>query len=316
MSAQIEPQAFGKVAVLMGGRSAEREVSLKSGAAVLQALRNRGVDAHGIDAGADVIEQLRAGGFARAFIALHGRGGEDGVIQGTLETIGLPYTGSGVLGSALGMDKLRCKRLWQAAGLPTPEHAVLGADSDFEQVAQRLGMPVIVKPVHEGSSIGMSRVEQAPDLAQAYAEAARFDDEVIAERWVHGSEYTAAILGRKTLPLIRLETPHAFYDYDAKYQADSTRYHCPCGLPPEQERQLQQLALQAFDVVGASGWGRVDLLLDRDQQPWLIEVNTVPGMTDHSLVPMAAKTAGITFDELVLRILATSMQHDARGETH
>ncbi len=311
-TATLDPRDYGKVAVLMGGRSAEREISLKSGAAVLQALRNGGVDAHGIDAQADVIEQLRAGGFARAFIALHGRGGEDGVIQGALETIALPYTGSGVLGSALGMDKLRCKRLWQAAGLPTPDYEVLHRDSDFAHVAQRLGLPLIVKPVHEGSSIGMTRVEHVPEFAGAYAAAAGFDDEVIAEQWVHGSEYTAAILDREALPLIRLETPNAFYDFDAKYRADSTRYHCPCGLAPEQEAPLQQLALQAFDVAGASGWGRVDLMLDRRQRPWLIEVNTVPGMTDHSLVPMAAKTAGVGFDELVLRILATSLPRGAQ----
>lgn len=309
-------ERFGKVAVLMGGRSAERAISLKSGAAVLQALQQRGVDAHGIDAGDDVLGQLASGDFDRAFIALHGRGGEDGVIQGALETIGLPYTGSGVLGSALGMDKLRCKRLWQSVGLPTPDYEVLRADSDFAHVAQRLGLPVIVKPVHEGSSIGMTRVEQMPALAQAYGAAAQFDGEIIAERWVHGSEYTAAILGRDALPLIRLETPNAFYDFDAKYQANTTRYHCPCGLPPEQEAQLQRLALQAFDAVGASGWGRVDLMLDRDQHPWLIEVNTVPGMTDHSLVPMAAKVAGISFDELVLRILATSLQGDHTGDVH
>lgn len=304
---------FGKVAVLMGGRSAEREISLRSGNAVLQALRQRGVDAHGVDSGDDVIEQLRVGSFDRTFIALHGRGGEDGVIQGALETIGMPYTGSGVLGSALGMDKLRCKRLWQSAGLPTPDYELLHADTDFAHVAGRLHLPLIVKPVHEGSSIGMSRVEQMPALADAYAQAARFDREVIAERWVHGAEYTAAILGHEALPLIRLETPNAFYDFEAKYQADTTRYHCPCGLPPEQERQLQQLALQAFDVCGASGWGRVDLLLDRDRHPWLIEINTVPGMTDHSLVPMAAKAAGISFDELVLRILATSTTRDGAG---
>lgn len=304
---------FGKVAVLMGGRSAEREVSLLSGDAVLKALRARSVDAHGIDAGEDVIERLRTGAFDRAFIALHGRGGEDGVIQGALESIGVPYTGSGVLGSALGMDKLRCKRLWQSAGLPTPDYEVLGPDSDFAHVAGRLQLPLIVKPVHEGSSIGMTRVEQMPALAAAYEAAARFDHEVIAERWVHGAEYTAAILGREALPLIRLETPHAFYDYDAKYQANTTRYHCPCGLPPAQEEQLQQLALQAFDVCGASGWGRVDLLLDCNQHPWLIEINTAPGMTDHSLMPMAAKAAGLSFDELVLRVLATSMHRDGAG---
>ncbi len=296
------PRDFGKVAVLMGGRSAEREISLKSGNAVLQALRNRGVDAHGIDAQADVIEQLRAGGFDPRFHCparpRRRRRRDPGAHW---KPSAMPYTGSGVLGSALGMDKLRCKRLWQAAGLPTPDYEVLHGDSDFAHVARRLGFAV-------DRQAGARRFEHRHDPGGAHAGAGQaptlqrrgFDDEVIAEHWVHGGEYTAAILDRQPLPLIRLETPNAFYDFEAKYRADSTRYHCPCGLPAEQEAQLQRLALQAFDVVGAAGWGRVDLMLDRQQRPWLIEVNTVPGMTDHSLVPMAAKTAGIDFDELVL----------------
>jgi D-alanine-D-alanine ligase len=312
MSAE-RAEAFGKVAVLMGGLAAEREVSLKSGRAVLEALRRRGVDAHGIDAGHAVLADLERGGFDRAFIALHGRGGEDGVIQGALETLGMPYTGSGVLGSALGMDKLRTKMLWRGEGLPTPALALLEAGTDFGAVAQELGLPLMVKPAREGSSIGMSKVTEAAALEAAWRLAARYDDRVFAERWIHGAEYTVAILGREPLPPIRLETPRAFYDYEAKYQAADTRYLCPCGLDAAQEHAIQALALRAFEAVGASGWGRVDLMVDGAGQPWLIEVNTVPGMTDHSLVPMAARAAGIGFEELVWRILATSVLPGGQG---
>jgi D-alanine-D-alanine ligase len=297
---------MGKVAVLMGGPSAEREVSLKSGAAVLAALQRRGVDAHGIDAGRDVLTQLADGGFDRVFIALHGRFGEDGTIQGALEVLGLPYTGSGVLASALGMDKLRCKQIWSAAGIPTPAYEVLGPDADLAAVAARLGVPLMVKPNREGSSIGISKVERAADLADAVAEARRHDNEVLVEQFIAGAELTAAVLGERALPLIRLETPRAFYDYEAKYQSDSTRYICPCGLPAEQEAQLQQTALRAFGAVGCSGWGRVDFMLDEGGAPYFLEVNTVPGMTDHSLVPMAARQAGLGFDELVMRILSSA----------
>ena len=307
-----DPARFGKVAVLYGGLSAEREVSLKSGGAVLDALLRRGVDAHGVDlVDSSVLEQLKAGGFARVFIALHGRGGEDGVIQGALETLGLPYTGSGVLGSALGMDKVRCKQLWQAIGLPTPGFLVLEDEADLELVEARLGFPVMIKPAHEGSSIGMSKVERATELQAAWRAATQFDRAVLAETWITGAEYTAAILGEQGLPLIRLETPRAFYDYDAKYRANDTRYHCPCGLPEGQEQELIRLAQRAFRAVAASGWGRVDLMCDSAGAPYLIEVNTVPGMTDHSLVPMAARAAGIDFEALVLRILEHSLQRDA-----
>jgi D-alanine-D-alanine ligase len=309
MSREISLSEFGKVAVLMGGDSAEREISLRSGAAVLAALQQRGVDAHGIDAGADLLQQLAAGGFDRAFIILHGRGGEDGVIQGTLERIGLPYTGSGVLGSALGMDKYRTKALWRGLDLPTPE-SVLISDAEDLQAADSLTFPLMIKPSREGSSIGMTKVEDKQQLRQAWETARRYDASVLAERWISGSEYTATLLQGEALPLIRLQTPHTFYDYAAKYSADTTRYHCPCGLSPAQEAELQALCLQAFDAVGADGWGRVDLMLDEQQRPWLIEVNTVPGMTDHSLVPMSARAAGIEFDELVLRILATSLQRE------
>lgn len=297
---------FGKVAVLMGGRSAEREISLKSGAAVLAALLRRGVDAQSLDPDERVLERLREGGFDRVFIMLHGRGGEDGVIQGALETIGMPYTGSGILASALGMDKYHCKLIWRALGLPTPPFVCLRGEADLPQ-AEALGFPLMVKPAHEGSSIGMGRAEDPASLRAAWGAAARHDGVVLAERWISGGEYTCAILDDQVLPLIRLETPHAFYDYEAKYLANSTRYHCPCGLAPEVERRFQTLALEAFQSLGCQGWGRVDLLTDQAGEPWLLEVNTLPGMTDHSLVPMAARVAGLDFDELVWRILGTSL---------
>lgn len=298
---------FGKVAVLMGGWSAEREISLKSGNAVLAALQSAGVDAHGIDVRRDIAEVLERGRFDRAFVILHGRGGEDGVVQALLELLQIPYTGSGVLASALCMDKLMTKRVWEGAGLPTPAYQVLTDQTDWTSVSERLGLPLIVKPSLEGSSIGMTRVEQTSDLEGAWEDAAQYDAPVLAERWITGAEYTAAILGRKVLPLIRLETPRAFYDYEAKYVSDTTRYHCPCGLPPEGERAVQDLALRAFDTVGATGWGRVDLMMEEDGEPWLIEVNTVPGMTDHSLVPMAGRAGGISFQALVVKILETSL---------
>jgi D-alanine-D-alanine ligase len=298
---------FGKVAVLMGGDSAEREISLKSGTAVLEALLRQGVDAHKVDAGRDLLQQLEAGPFDRAFIVLHGRGGEDGVVQGALEQMGLPYTGSGVLGSSLGMDKYRCKLLWSGCQLPTPPFVVMQSEADVA-LADGLGYPQMIKPAHEGSSIGMSRVMKPAELKSAWQEASQYDGLVLAETYIDGPEYTIAILGDEALPVIRLETPNAFYDYQAKYQSESTQYHCPCGLSSEKELELQQLALRAFQVAGAKGWGRVDLMLDSEETPWLIEVNTVPGMTDHSLVPMAAKAAGISFDQLVVKILATSME--------
>ncbi len=304
-----DPAAFGKVAVLLGGRSAEREISLLSGRAVLGALRARGIDADPLDPGPDVLERLSEGGFARAFIALHGRGGEDGQIQGALETLGLPYTGSGVLGSALGLDKYRCKLLWQGLGLPTADFVLLRHERDLPAAAE-LGFPLMIKPAHEGSSIGMARADNAAALAEAWQAAAVYDAQVLAERWISGAEYTCAILKHAALPLIRLETPRAFYDYEAKYQADSTRYLCPSGLSDDVEAALQRLALEAFDAIGATGWGRVDLMIDAQGRPFLLEVNTVPGMTDHSLVPMAAGAQGLSFEELVWQILETSLDHD------
>jgi D-alanine-D-alanine ligase len=295
-----------KVAVILGGKSAEREVSLKSGALVLAALRARGMEAHAFDPAEQGIEALIAGRYERAFIALHGRFGEDGTLQGALEWLGLRYTGSGVLGSALAMDKLRAKRLWMAEGLPTPPFESLDAKSDLRAVAKRLGLPLMVKPVNEGSSLGMSKVRVADELEEAYALAVNYDRAVIAEKFIEGSELTAGILGEQALPLIKVETPRDFYDYQAKYVANDTHYLIPCGLHAAREREIQQLCLQAFRALGCSGWGRVDLMLDRAGEPWLLEVNTAPGMTDHSLVPMAARAAGLTYEDLCMRILEGS----------
>ena len=295
--------AFGKVAVLMGGRSAEREVSLKSGSMVLAALRAKGVDAHAFDPAERSIDRLVAEHFSRAFIALHGRFGEDGTVQGALELLGIPYTGSGVMASALAMDKWRTKLIWQSCGVSTPRSELLHADTDFAAVAERLGLPIMVKPASEGSSIGMSKVRTADALPGAFALASRYDALIIAEQFIEGVELTAGILGREALPLIRLETPHDFYDYDAKYLASDTRYIIPCGLPATAEKTIQTEALRAFDAVGCGGWGRVDAMLDKTGRPFFLEVNTSPGMTDHSLVPMAARHAGLSYEDLCVRIL-------------
>ncbi|MBI3374775.1 MAG: D-alanine--D-alanine ligase [Betaproteobacteria bacterium] len=294
---------FGKVAVLFGGDTAERDVSLKSGSMVLAALRAAGVDAHPFDPSERGLQALMDERYARAFIALHGRFGEDGTLQGALDYLGLPYTGSGVLGSALAMDKRRSKLLWQAMGIPTPPHEMLSARSDLGAVARRLGLPIMVKPASEGSSVGMSKVREAGQLDEAYTLAVNYDRAVIAEKFIDGLELTAGILGTTALPLIRLETPRDFYDYDAKYLRDDTRYILPCGLREDRERELQQLCLAAFDALGCGGWGRVDLMLDADGMPWLLEVNTAPGMTDHSLVPMAARAVGLSYADLCLKIL-------------
>jgi D-alanine-D-alanine ligase len=294
---------FGKVAVLMGGLSAEREISLQSGNAVLSALKNKGVDAHGVDVNADIVNELNAGDYQRAFIMLHGRGGEDGTIQGLLEFMGLPYTGSGVMASALAMDKLKTKQIWLAMDLPTPEFAVLDSEKSCESALEALTLPLIVKPVLEGSSIGMSKVEKKGELIPAWKKAKQCGGVVIAERWVEGDEYTAAILDDQVLPMIKLKTTHKFYDFDAKYEATDTQYICPCGLLDSEESEFAVLAKKAFDAVNASSWGRVDFMVDEDNKPWLIEVNTVPGMTSHSLVPMAAKQAGLSFDDLTMSIL-------------
>jgi D-alanine-D-alanine ligase len=294
---------FGKVAVFLGGRSAEREVSLKSGAMVLAALRKKGVDAHPFDPKEKDIEELVKQRFARVFIALHGRFGEDGTLQGILEWLGIPYTGSGVLASALAMDKVRTKRIWSAERLPTAPYAVLTKDSDLKAVIRRLGTPLFVKPASEGSSVGMSKVKRAADLEEAFALAVNYDPVVIAEKFIAGPELTVAIVGDEVLPIIRIETPREFYDYEAKYIANDTRYLIPCGLPKAKEKQLQALCLKAFRALGCRGWGRVDLMLDKRGRPYLLEINTSPGMTDHSLVPMAARAVGISYEDLCVKIL-------------
>jgi D-alanine-D-alanine ligase len=301
-----KPEEFGRVAVLMGGSAAERPVSLKSGAAVYEALKRRGVDAVAIDVTGSPIEALAGQKFDRVFNIIHGRGGEDGVLQGVLEVLGIPYTGSGVMASALTMDKLRTKLCWQGYGLVTPKWCLLISANDVDGCIEKLGFPVIVKPAQEGSSIGMSKANDRDELVKALQVAAEYGCDVYAESWVVGKEYTIALLNGEALPVIRLETPNVFYDYEAKYNATTTRYHCPCGLSDSQEQQLRQLAVKAGEVVGVEGWARVDVFIDESGLSQLIEINTVPGMTDHSLVPMAAKQAGIGFDELVWRILETS----------
>ncbi|MCA1978051.1 MAG: D-alanine--D-alanine ligase [Thiobacillus sp.] len=300
---------FGKVAVMLGGTSAERPVSLNSGHAVLAALQRQGVDAHAFDPANRTLGDLISGEFDRVFIALHGRYGEDGCMQGALELLGLPYTGSGVMASALGMDKWRTKLLWRAAGLPTADWAILTADSDFAAVERQLGLPIFVKPAREGSSIGMSKVTEPGTLKAAFETAVEHDTLVLAEKFIDGPEFTAGILGDAALPLIRLEPAKdkAFYDFDAKYVRNDTQYHCPAGLPDAQEMALRQLALDAFRLLGGRGWGRIDIMLDKNGQPYLLEANTSPGMTDHSLVPMAARVAGMDFDALCLAILEQTL---------
>ncbi|HET9122446.1 MAG TPA: D-alanine--D-alanine ligase [Acidiferrobacteraceae bacterium] len=297
---------YGRVAVLYGGVSTEREVSLKSGAAVLAALQASGIDAQGLDADRSLPERLQAGRFDRVFIALHGRYGEDGVVQGLLEWLGIPYTGSRVLASALGMDKLRSKWVLKAAGIPVAEHVILTRPEDCRIAEARLGLPAIVKPAREGSSIGVSKVRRTEDWDAAWHEAARFGGPVFAEAFIDGPELTAAVLGTRILPLVRLETTHEFYDYDAKYLSNTTRYLCPAGMDPQLEAHMQGYARQTFEALGAAGWGRVDFMVDKQGRPYVLEINTVPGMTDHSLVPMAAKAAGIDFGQLCQMILDTS----------
>jgi D-alanine-D-alanine ligase len=297
---------FGKVAVVMGGWGAEREVSLNSGAAVLEGLLSQGVDAHGIDADRNILTTLKEQKFDRVFNILHGRGGEDGVLQGALDLLQIPCTGCGVMASAISMDKLMTKRIWTGSGLKTPAFAVLNEETDFAAVVAEYGLPLIVKPADEGSSVGMTKVTSPEQLKPAYEIASQYDCVVFAEQWVTGTEYTIAIVGDQVLPIIRVETDSAFYDYEAKYQSEETRYLCPCGLEPEKEAEMQKLAKLAFDTLGAKGWGRIDLMQDDQGQAWLIELNTVPGMTSHSLVPKAAAAVGLSFGELVVNILETA----------
>lgn len=299
---------FGKVAVLLGGRSAEREISLKSGVAVLTALHRCGIDAHGFDPAGQSLDNLLRDGFDCAFIALHGRYGEDGSVQGALELMGIPYTGSGILASALAMDKWRTKMIWQAAGIDTPRYLMLDADSRFDEAAEALSLPMIIKPVREGSTIGLSKVTSPQEFQVGYALAASCDELVMAEQFIDGIELTAAILGDAPLPLVRIDVADTLYDYHAKYCSDKTRYTCPSGLSDELTSQIQSIALHAHRILGCSGWSRIDVMLDKNERPFLLEANTSPGMTDHSLVPMAAKAANISFDELVVKILRLAGQ--------
>ncbi len=303
-----KPEQFGRVAVMMGGSAAEREVSLRSGTAVYEALKAKGVDAIALDVTDSPIKALAGLKINRVFNIIHGRGGEDGVLQGVLDVLGIPYTGSGVMASALTMDKLRTKLCWKGYGLVTPQWCLLKDESDLDSCIEKLGFPVIVKPAQEGSSIGMSKAGSRDELQKALTLAEKYRCDVYAEAWVNGKEYTVAVLDGEALPVIRLETPNAFYDYEAKYKATTTQYHCPSGLSQEQEQFIKSLAVTACEVVGIEGWARVDVFIDDLGQYQLIEVNTVPGMTDHSLVPMAAKRAGIDFEELVWRILETSLR--------
>lgn len=301
-------RALGRVAVFMGGDSAEREVSLKSGNAVLAALQSAGVDAYGVDVKGCLLRTVDSPEFDRVFIALHGRGGEDGTLQAILSQAGIPYTGSEMLASALAMDKLRTKYVFEGCGLPTPRFRAMGAVSEVDDILRNLSLPLSVKPSREGSSIGIRKVTNRDELVEAYQEACILDSLVLVEEWVEGPEFTVSLLQDQALPAIGLSTDHVFYDYEAKYEADDTRYRIPCGLDPETELELQHLALDAFRVVGCRTWGRVDIMQDRDGGFWLLEVNTVPGMTDHSLVPMAARAAGISFEELVVRILKDTLE--------
>jgi len=306
----IDPKSLGKVGVLFGGRSAEREISLMSGKGVLQALLSRGVDAHAFDPGTQGVAELAAAKFDRVFIALHGRYGEDGTMQGLLEMLGVPYTGSGVLASAMAMDKQATKRLWMTHGLSTPRFAMLDAGTDFAAVAADLGLPLIVKPAREGSSIGLTKVTEASQMREAYEKAAALDNDVIAESFIDGAELTVPLVGEgataEALPVIRIVAPQANYDYQNKYFTDDTKYLCPSQLPEAVEREVQELAVQAYRVLGCRGWARADVMLTSDNQPYLLEMNTSPGMTGHSLVPMAARAAGISYEDFVMQVVAAA----------
>lgn len=312
MTTQLAPERFGRVAVVMGGDSSERQVSLWSGAAVLQALRDAGVDAHAVDGIPTLLQEVQAGRFDRVFVILHGPGGEDGVVQGALEALKVPYTGSGVLGSAIGMDKLRSKRIWQSLGIPSAPFMAVPANLDADGLVSQFGLPLVIKPSAEGSTFGVTLCRDRDAVAQGLAEARRFRGEVLAERLIEGEEYTIGLLDGQALPIIHVVPQGKFYDFEAKYVSDHTQYRIPSGLPAAQEARLQQLALQAFAALGASGWGRVDVIVDADGAPYFLEINTNPGMTSHSLVPKAAAAVGIDFPSLCLRILATSLEREGR----
>lgn len=304
----VDVAQLGKVAVLVGGISAERSVSLISGAAVLKGLLAKGVDAYAVDAHPDNIGTLKERGFDRVFIVLHGRWGEDGVVQGALQSIGLPYTGSGVLGCALAMDKVRSKQVWQSLGLPTAKYRVLKREADLDGLVEELGLPIFLKPAREGSSVGIGKVNHASELLSAYQETALVGDDVLAEQFIAGAELTVSILRDKALPIIRMSTDNEFYDYEAKYESDDTQYFCPAGLSDELEQEIRTLAEKAFAALDCAVWGRVDVMLNTQGKPLLLEVNTVPGMTSHSLVPMSAAQTGISFDDLVVDILSTTLE--------
>ncbi|MDD2545728.1 MAG: D-alanine--D-alanine ligase [Burkholderiaceae bacterium] len=320
LESKVDGQALGKVAVLMGGSSAEREVSLMSGSGVLQALRSRGVDAHAFDPAERDLGELRREGFARCFIALHGRHGEDGTVQGALELLGIPYTGSGVMASSMSMDKIMTKRIWRAEGLPTPDWRLVASAEDTVQALQALGSPMIVKPAREGSTIGLTKVDSPAQCAQAYALAARYDPEVLCEQFIQGDETTCPVLGEGAgavaLPVIRIVAPQGNYDYQNKYFTDDTQYHCPSGLPLAEEQAIQRLVVQAFRSLGCRGWARADIMVRAsDRQPFLLEINTSPGMTGHSLVPMSARAAGVGYEDLCLQVLAQATLDTPPGST-
>lgn len=302
----MSTQQFGKVAVLMGGPSAEREVSLNSGTRVLTALQAQGVDAYGIDADATALAVLSDEQYDRAFIMLHGRWGEDGLMQGALDVLGIPYTGSGVMASALAMDKWRSKMLMRQVGIPTPDFALVKSVSELDEIARDIGFPMVIKPSREGSSVGTFKVHAKEEMEKAWREASEFDNDVLAEAWIEGQEVTVAVLDGKPLPVIRIKAAGELYDYEAKYKADSTQYFCPSGLKESAEKQAQELAMATFALLDCRGWGRVDFMIDESGQPYVLEANTIPGMTDHSLVPMAAKADGISFEKLVIKILESS----------
>ena len=318
LNTNVDVKALGKVAVLMGGSSAEREVSLMSGTGVLQALRSRGVDAHAFDPSETDLIELKRGGYARCFIALHGRHGEDGTVQGALELLGIPYTGPGVMASSIAIDKIMTKRIWRFEGLPTPDWRLVASAEETCQALAVLGAPMIVKPAREGSTIGLTKVMTAEECAQAYALASKYDPEVLCEQFIEGDETTCPVLGQgegaQALPVIRIVAPEGNYDYQNKYFTDVTQYHCPSGLPDAEEREIQRIVVQAFRTLGCRGWARADIMIRAsDRQPFLLEINTSPGMTSHSLVPMAARASGISYEDLCLRILASAALDGGAG---